>query len=325
MTRFLISRVFWAIWLFFVATLLTYVIFFLIPNDPARITGFGIVASPAVMAHIRSQLHLDVPAYQQYWIFVWNMIRHQSLGYSYEYGASVRWVIAQDAPVTGSLVFGAMFFWFLLAIPVGIVSALRPRSLFDRFSMVFVLIGISAPAVWIGLILAYIFGFRLGWVPIADYCDFFPHGVGGQCSGPGRWASHLILPWATMTFLYAALYARMIRASILEVVNEDYVRTAWAKGSSSRRVTVHHVLRNSMLPVVTLLGLNIAYSLGTVLFIEEVFNLHGLGAEMVTSANRSDVPVVVGIVVFVTLVVIMSNFIVDVAYAWLDPRIRLTG
>jgi peptide/nickel transport system permease protein len=127
-----------------------------------------------------------------------------------------------------------------------------------------------------------------------------------------------------MTFLYAALYARMIRASILEVVNEDYVRTAWAKGAAGRRVTVHHVLRNSMLPVVTLLGLNLAYSLGTVLFIEEVFNLHGLGNEMVTAANRGDVPVVVGIVVFVTLVVIVSNFIVDVAYAWLDPRIRLT-
>jgi peptide/nickel transport system permease protein len=300
------------------------VIFFVIPNDPARITGVGIAASPAVMAHIRSQLHLDVPVYQQYWIFVWNMIRHQSLGYSYQYGASVRWILAQDARVTGSLVFGAMFFWLLLSIPIGIISALRPRSLFDRFAMVFVLIGISAPAVWIGLILAYIFGFRLGWTPIADYCNFFPN-TAGECSGPTRWAYHLILPWATMTFLYAALYARMVRASILEVTNEDYVRTAWAKGASSRRVTVHHVLRNSMLPVVTLLGLNIAYSLGTVLFIEEVFNLHGLGAEMVTAALRGDVPVVVGVVVFITLVVIVCNFIVDVAYAWLDPRIRLTG
>jgi peptide/nickel transport system permease protein len=298
------------------------VIFFVIPSDPARITGVGLGASPAVMAQIRSSLHLDVPDYQQYWIFVWNMIRHQSLGYSYGYGASVRWILAQDARVTGSLVFGAMFFWFLLAIPVGIISALRPRSLFDRFSMVFVLIGISAPAVWVGLILAYIFGFRLGWTPIADYCNFFPN-TPGECSGPARWAYHLILPWATMTFLYAALYARMIRASILEVTNEDYVRTAWAKGASSRRVTVHHVLRNSMLPVVTLLGLNIAYSLGTVLFIEEVFNLHGLGAEMVGAATRGDVPVVVGIVVFVTLAVIVCNFLVDVAYAWLDPRIRL--
>jgi peptide/nickel transport system permease protein len=324
MTAFLIRRLFWAVWLFFVATLITYVIFFLIPNDPARITGVGIAASPAVMAHVRSQLHLDVPNYQQYWIFVWNMIRHQSLGYSFQYGASVRWVIAQDARVTGSLVFGAMFFWLLLSIPIGIVSALRPRSLFDRSAMVFVLVGVSAPPVWLGLILAYVFGFKLGWTPIADYCNFFTHSA-GECSGPGRWAYHLILPWATMTFLYAALYARMIRASILEVTGEDYIRTAWAKGAGGRRVVVHHLLRNSMLPVVTLLGLNIALSLGSALFIEEVFNLHGLGAELVTASTRGDVPVVVGVVVAITVVVIVCNFLVDVAYAWIDPRIRLTG
>jgi peptide/nickel transport system permease protein len=321
--RFLIRRVFWAIWLFFVATLITYIIFFLIPNDPARITGVGIAASPAVMAHVRSELHLDVPAYQQYWIFVWNMIRHQSLGYSFQYGASVRWIVAQDARVTGSLVFGAMFFWLLLSIPIGILSALRPRSFFDRSAMVFVLIGISASPIWLGLILAYIFGYKLGWTPIADYCNFFPHGIGAECSGPGRWAYHLILPWATMTFLYAALYARMIRASILEVKGEDYIRTAFAKGAAGRRVIVHHLLRNSMLPVVTLLGLQIALSLGNALFVEEVFNLHGLGAELVNAAHQDDIPVTVGVVVAVTLVVIVCNFIVDVAYAWIDPRIRL--
>jgi peptide/nickel transport system permease protein len=320
--RFLIRRTFWAIWLFFVATLITYVIFFLIPNDPARITGVGIAASPAVMAHVKSSLHLDVPAYQQYWIFVWNIIRHQSLGYSYQYGASVRWIVAQDARVTGSLVFGAMFFWLLLSIPIGIVSALRPRSVFDRFAMVFILMGISVPPVWLGLILAYIFGYRLGWTPIADYCNFAPHSA-GECSGPIRWAYHLILPWATMTFLYAALYARLIRASILEVTDEDYIRTALAKGAGSRRVVVHHLLRNSMLPVVTLLGMNIALALGGALFIEQVFNLHGLGAEMVSATRTSDIPVVVGVVVFITLAVIVCNFIVDVAYAWLDPRIRL--
>jgi peptide/nickel transport system permease protein len=283
----------------------------------------GIAASPAVMAHVRAELHLDVPAYQQYWIFVWNMIRHQSLGYSFQYGASVRWVIAQDARVTGSLVFGAMFFWLLLSIPIGILSALRQRSLFDRFAMVFVLIGISSSPVWLGLVLAYIFGFRLGWTPIADYCNFFPHGAGAECSGPWRWAYHLILPWTTMTFLYAAIYARMIRASILDVKNEDYIRTALAKGAGSRRVVVHHLLRNSMLPVVTLLGVQIALALGNALFVEEVFNLHGLGQEMVGASTRGDVPVVVGVVVSITLVVIVCNFLVDVAYAWIDPRIRL--
>ena len=318
----MIRRIFWAFFLFFVATFITYVIFFLIPADPARITGVGISASPALLAQIRSQLHLDVPFYQQYWIFLWNMIRHQSLGYSFQYGASVRWIIGQDARVTASLVFGAMFFWLLISIPVGILSALRPHSLFDRLAMVFVLIGVSAPTVWLGLILAYIFGYRLGWTPIADYCNFFPNS-GGECSGPFHWAYHLLLPWMTFMFFFAALYVRMIRANILEVVNEDYVRTAWAKGASGRRVVVRHVLRNSMLPIVTMLGMDMAVALGGALFVERVFNLHGLGAEMVSAVSRDDIPVVVGVVVFVCLAVIVLNFIVDVAYAWLDPRIRV--
>jgi peptide/nickel transport system permease protein len=322
MMYFLVRRTFWAIWLFFVATLITYVIFFLISSDPLRFTGFGLNASPVLVAQVRSQLHLDVPTYQQYWIFVWNIIRHQSLGYSFQNGASVRWIVAQDAPVTASVVLGGAFFWMLISIPVGIISALRPRSLFDRFSMVFVLIGISASPIWLGLMLTYIFGFKLGWTPIADYCNLAPHS-GGECSGVFRWAYHLILPWASFSFLFAALYVRLIRASMLEVANEDYVRTAWAKGASERRVVVHHILRNSMLPVITMLGLNIAYMLSTVVFIERVFNLPGLGVEMLNAAYRSDVPVVVGIVVFITLTVIIANFVVDVTYAFLDPRIRL--
>ncbi len=323
MTRYLIRRAFWAVWLFFVVTLIIYVMFFLIPADPARITGVGLGASPTLLAHIRSQLHLDVPAYQQYWIFVWNIIRHQSLGYSFQNGESVRWIIGQDARVTASLVFGGMVFWLLISIPIGILSALRPRSLFDRFSMLFVLIGISAPPFWLGMILAYVFGFRLGWTPIGDYCNFFPHSAGAECSGPVHWAYHLLLPWATFTFLFAALYVRLIRASMLEVAGEDYVRTARAKGASGRRVVVHHILRNSLLPIVTMLGMDIALALGGALFIERVFNLHGLGGELITSATRDDVPVVVGVVVFISLAVIVINFIVDVAYAWLDPRIRI--
>ena len=313
---------FWAIWLFFVATLITYVIFFLVPSDPARITGVGLGASPSLLASIRSALHLDVPFYQQYWIFVWNIIRHQSLGYSFQNGTSVRWIIGQDARVTASLVFGGVFFWLLISIPVGILSALRPRSLFDRFAMLFVLVGISMPPFFLGLILAYVFGFKLGWTPISDYCNFFPHS-GGECSGPTRWAYHLILPWVSFMFLFAALYARLIRAGILEVAGEDYVRTARAKGASGRRVVVHHILRNSMLPVVTILGMDIALALGGALFIERVFNLHGLGGELIISADRGDVPVVVGVIVVITLAVIVCNFIVDVLYAFLDPRVRL--
>jgi peptide/nickel transport system permease protein len=300
---FVIRRFFWAIWLFLVATILTYIIFFVIPSDPATI-ACGTHCTPAIIEHVRHSLHLDIPIYQQYWIFLWNMIKHQSLGYSFVNGNSVRWLIAQDAPITASLVFGGAVFWLGISIPIGILSALRPRSVLDRFSMLFVLVGISAPAVWIGLILAYLIGFKLGWTPIADYCNLIPSNAVGQCSGPVQWAYHMILPWLTFMFLFAALYVRLIRANVMETMSEDYVRTARAKGASSARVLFQHVLRNSMLPVVTILGMDIGLALGGAVFTETVFKLRGLGAELILSASRNDLPVVVGVVIF--------------------PRIRLT-
>jgi peptide/nickel transport system permease protein len=320
---FIIRRLFWAVFLFIVATLVTYIIFFVIPTNPAELAA-GKAAKPQIVAHISHELHLDLPIYQQYWLFLWNMVRHFSLGYSFRFGTSVRWVVGQDAPVTASLVFGGAFFWLLAAIPTGIISALRPRSLLDRTTMLAVLIGVSAPAVWIGLILAYIFGFKLGWTPIADYCNFFPSHTTGVCSGPVRWAYHLILPWMTFMFLFAAIYTRFVRASVMETSSEDYVRTARAKGASPPRVLVQHVLRNSLLPVVTMLGMDISLSLGGAVFTETVFNLHGLGQDLIGAALNDDLPVVVGITVFATLAVIVFNFLVDIVYAFLDPRIRLS-
>jgi len=321
---FLIRRFFWAIFLFLIATIITYIIFFVIPSDPAQI-ACGTHCTPQIVAHVRKSLHLNLPIYQQYWLFLWNLVRYQSLGHSFVNGTSVRYVIGQDAPVTASLVFGGAVFWLGISIPIGILSALRPRSILDRAAMIFVLIGISAPAVWIGLILAYLIGFKLGWTPIAGYCNLIPgRGGAGSCSGPGEWAYHLILPWMTFMFLFAALYVRLIRANVMETMTEDYVRTARAKGASAARVLFQHVLRNSMLPVVTILGMDIGLALGGAVFTETVFNLRGLGQELITSASRDDLPVVVGVVVFATLAVIVFNFLVDVAYAWLDPRIRLT-
>lgn len=321
MIRFLIRRVFWAVWLFFVATLILYVLFFVISRDPYALNTSA-QSSSAFARHIRSELHLDVPTYQQYWIFIWNMIRYQSLGYSFQNGQAVRSIVWQDAKVTGSLIFGAVILWVLISVPIGILSALRPRSLFDRFSMVFVLVGIASPPVWMALVLAYIFGFRLGWFPIGDYCSFFPSSA-GACSGPPEWAYHMILPWAALTWLFAAIYVRMIRASLLDTANEDYVRTARAKGAPERRVVVKHILRNSLLPVVTMLGMDMALAFSGAVFIEQVFNLPGLGGDLLSAVFESDIPVIVGVILFVTLAVIVTNFVVDVAYAWLDPRIRL--
>lgn len=323
MGYFLIRRSFWAIFLFLVATIITYLIFFVIPSDPAMI-ACGTHCTPAIIEHVRLSLHLNLPIYQQYWLFLWNMIRHGSLGYSFVNGYSVRKIIGQTAPITASLVFGGAFFWLLLSVPIGIVSALRPRSILDRLGMVFVLIGISAPVVWIGLILAFVFGYKLRVTPIADYCNFIPSSQLGVCSGPVHWAYHLILPWMTFMLIFAALYVRLIRASVMETMSEDYVRTARAKGASFPRVLFQHVLRNSMLPVVTILGMDLGLALGGAVFTETVFNLNGLGLTLISAASQDNLPVVVGVVVFATLAVIIFNFLVDVAYAWLDPRIRLT-
>ena len=320
--RFLLRRFFWACFLFFAATLVTYVIFFLVPSfDPSSVAG-GSGSTPEYARRLREFLGVDQPLWKHYGLFVWNLVAHGSLGRSWYYRVPVTDLIEKDAPITASLVFGAAIFWLALAIPLGVLSALRPRSMLDRAAMIFVLIGISAHPIWIGLILGYVFGYQLGVTPIAGYCNFFGGGLNG-CGGPAEWAYHLVLPWMTFMLLFAALYVRLIRANVMDTLGEDYVTTARAKGMSERRVLVHHVLRNSMLPVVTILGMDIGLALGGAIFTETVFNLHGVGQQLLISYNTNDLPMIVGIVMFSTLAVIVFNLVVDIAYAFLDPRIRL--
>jgi peptide/nickel transport system permease protein len=321
MTQFLIRRIFWAIFLFLVATIITYLIFWVIPSDPAALAA-GKSATPADIARVRHFLHLDEPIWKQYLRFVWQLVRHGSLGQSFVNRQSVDSIIGKDAPVTASLVFGGAILWLSISVPIGILSALRPRSIMDRITMMFVLIGISAHPVWIGLIFSYVLGYKLGLTPIAGYCNFFPGTVGAHCDGPVNWAYHLILPWCTFMILYAALYVRLIRANVMETVNEDYVRTARAKGAGAGRVMVQHVLRNSMLPVVTILGMDLGLALGGAIFTEGIFNLPGLGHEIIQAYGRADLPLITGIVVFSTVCVIAFNLLIDVAYGFLDPRIR---
>ena len=321
MTQFLIRRIFWAIFLFLVATIITYLIFWVIPADPAQLAA-GRSATPADIARVRHFMHLDEPVWKQYGRFVWQLVRHGDLGRSFVNRQSVDSVIAKDAPVTASLVFGGAILWLTISIPIGILSAIRPRSIMDRITMGLVLVGISAHPVWIGLIFAYVFGYRLGLTPIAGYCNFFPGTTGAQCEGPVQWAYHLILPWCTFMILFAALYVRLIRANVMETLNEDYVRTARAKGATQRRVMLQHVLRNSLLPVVTILGMDLGLALGGAIFTEGIFNLPGLGHEIIQAYGRADLPLITGIVVFSTIAVIVFNFLVDVTYGFLDPRIR---
>jgi peptide/nickel transport system permease protein len=325
MLEFLIRRVFWAIFLFFAATIITYVIFYVIPANPALLAAGKGASDPRIVANIAHQMGLDQPLWKQYVYFVWNMIRHGNLGTSYQEQLPIRPMITAAAPVTASLVLGGAVFWLAVSFPIGVFSALHPRSLFDRGAMVFVLIGISAHPVWIGLILVYIFAIKLGWFPIGNYCHPLAHeGPAVLCGGPGQWAYHMVLPWVTFMLLFAALYVRLIRATVMETLSEDYVRTARAKGAPERRVLVQHVLRNSLIPVVTILGMDIGLALGGAVFTETIFNLPGIGQELITGAQAYDLPVVVGITVYICIVVIFFNLVVDILYGVIDPRVRLT-
>src|SRR6476659_2877774 len=336
MFRYLIRRILWAAVLFFVVTLVTYVIFFLVPNDLAsKVAGQG--SSQAQRARAIHYLGLDRPVYVQYGKFMWRLIKpvpvhvagvpvfvlpQGDLGRSFVRATPVSTLILTAAPVTASLVFGGVIMWLLIALPVGILSALRPRSLLDRASMTFVLIGISAHPVWIGLIFAYVFGFKLGWFPISNYCDFFNPST--DCGGPVQWAYHMFLPWLTYAILFAALYVRMIRANVMEAMNEDYVRTARAKGAPESRVLRSHVLRNALLPVVTMLGMDIGVGLGGAIFTKTIYGLPGLGSTVIRAIGTNDLPIVLGVAAFSTFAIIVLNLIIDLLYAWIDPRIRLS-
>src|SRR3954464_13911919 len=321
MFQYLVRRILWAIVLFLTITVVAYVIFFIIPADPAKL-ACGQRASPECIKNATQNLGLDKPVYVQYWKFLTKLVVHHDLGKSYFNRQSVNTTVLNAAPVTASLVFGGAILWMLIALPIGILSALRPRSLLDRIAMVAVLVGISAHPVWIGLIFAYIFGFKLGLFPITGYCDFFA--PSGDCGGPVQWFYHLVLPWATFGILFAALYVRMIRANVMETLNEDYVRTARAKGAPEWLVMRSHVLRNALLPVVTMLGMDIGIALGGAIFTESVYGLPGLGKTAIQAIEGFDLPVTQGVVVFATLVIITFNLLVDLLYAVIDPRIRLS-
>ena len=309
--------------LFVAITLITYVIFFLIPADPAR-KACGQLVTQECVKQARHNLGLDKPVYVQYLKFLKRVVVDQSLGRSFANRQDVNAIVGRAAPVTASLVFGGAITWLLISIPIGILSALRPRSLLDRAAMVFVLVGISAHPVWLGLIFSWFFGYKLHIFPIAGYCEAISPPEGASCGGPVQWFYHMILPWVTYAILFAALYVRMIRANVLETLNEDYVRTARAKGAPESRVMFKHVLRNAMLPVVTMLGMDLAVGLGGAVFTESIYGLPGLGRTLIVSLTGDDLPTTQGVVVFATVAIIVFNLIVDLLYAVIDPRIRLT-
>jgi peptide/nickel transport system permease protein len=323
MFQYLIRRLLWAGVLFLAVTMVTYVIFFLVPANPARLAA-GKIADPERVEEVEKFLGLDEPVYMQYGRFLKRLVIDGSLGHSFTNRRSVNSEIFRAAPITATLVFGGIILVLLVALPLGIFSALRPRSLLDRAAMTYVLIGISLPSFWIGLVLAYLIGYRLGLTPIAGYCEVLSVPEAATCGGATDWAYHMVLPWLTLAIVVAGTYVRFVRAEVMETMNQDYVRTARAKGAPEHQVMRSHILRNAMLPVVTMIGMDIGILLGGSIFIETVFGLPGLGRTAFESIQNYDLPTLQGVVIFGAIAIILFTLIVDLMYAWIDPRIRLS-
>jgi len=319
MRRYIARRVLWGIALLFICSAVIFVIFYAFPSaDPASLRA-GRAATPDQIERIRVSLGLDEPIYTQYWLYMKNLVLHFDLGYSYQSNIGVRTLILDRLPATAFLVSGAAILWLAAGLPVGIVSAVRPRSLMDRTMMVTSLALISAPVFWLGLVSLYLFADDIG-----QLLPIFP-GVGSYIEANSflEKAWSLVLPWFVLAAASAAIYARYMRSSLIDTLSEDYVRTARAKGLSERTVVMRHGVRSAVTPIVTLLGLDIGTLLaGNAILTETVFNIPGVGRLVATSIERSDLPVIQGVVLFGAFFIITFNLIVDIVYAYLDPRVR---
>jgi peptide/nickel transport system permease protein len=336
MIRYIIRRLLWAILLFIAVTLVTFVIFYVIPLSPAKNIA-GKAATPAEVKAVAHRLHLDQPLYRQYLYYLEQLVIHHNLGYSYANRQSVNSIVRAAIPITAVLVIGGAILWLFVAFVVGVYSAIRPGSKLDRFLMIGVLIGISVHPVWLGLITIYGLGYipttgHIGPLsfpsfelfPLSGYCNFSGGSAGQVCGGPLDWFQAMLLPWGVFAFGYTAFYVRVIRATVRSTMAEDYVRTARAKGAPERTVMRSHVLRNAVLPIITMFGMDLSLALGGAVIVELVFGLPGLGYVGLHSLFQFDYPVTLGVLVFSTLVIIVVNFFIDLLYAWVDPRIRLT-
>jgi peptide/nickel transport system permease protein len=315
MARFVVRRLLGMVAVLFAISVITFAIFNVIPNgDPAlRLAGHS--TTPATVAAIRRQYGFDKPIYVQYArtmekIFTGSLV-------SYAQQTNVDDEIRHDLGPTLSLAIGAAVMWMVFAMGLGLFTALRAGRFSDRFLTVLALTGISMPVFWIGALMSYYLGFKAGIFPNGGYTKL--------TDDPIQWAYHLILPWTALSILYVGVYSRLLRGNILDTVNEDFVRTARAKGLSERRVLLKHVLRNSLIPVISLWGLDFGAIIGGgAIVTESVFNLGGVGQYAANSISGLDVPPVMALTLFIAFFVVLFNTIVDILYAWLDPRIRLT-
>jgi peptide/nickel transport system permease protein len=315
---FVARRIGFGVLTLFAVSVIIFTLFYVAPNDPARSIA-GPQATNETVELIRHNLGLDQPILQRYWLFLSGLL-HGNFGYSYYSQQSVAGAIAQRLPVTFSLAIGAAVLFLVVGVGIGVMSARRPGSLRDRFGTVFVLCGLSFPTFVFGLLLLYVafYLLTLAGFPIFPGSGYVPFTV-----SPFEWARHLILPWVTVAFVSAATYARLSRAMMLDVLGEDYIRTARAKGLTERRVIYKHGMRSTLTPLVTQFGVDLAALLGGLVVTEQIFGLQGIGSLAVNAVTAGDQPVIIGVVLLATFFVVVANIVVDLLYAVLDARVRI--
>ncbi|HEX8974936.1 MAG TPA: ABC transporter permease [Solirubrobacteraceae bacterium] len=318
MTTYIIRRVLWGVVLIILVSALTFLFFNVFPSADPAILRAGRNSSPQTIAFIRHELGLDKPVYTQFYVYMKNIILHFDFGYSYYSGAPVLSLIKDRLPATLSLTAGAAILWLVAGITIGIISAIKRGTLLDRSAMGIALVFVSMPVFWFGIVLLFLFSKDIGRFHI------FPGAASyvGLTDSPVHWFTSLILPWVVLAGTSAAIYSRLLRGSLIEAMGEDYIRTARAKGLRERRVIFRHGVRSAITPVVTIFGLDVGTLLGGAVITETVFDIPGIGRLNYDAIITSDFPIVQGTVLLAALFIIVANIIVDISYAYLDPRVR---
>jgi peptide/nickel transport system permease protein len=320
MLTFIVRRSLWTVLVMFVITALVFLIFFKTPGvDPARAIA-GRNPSPQTLAEVRAQFGLDRPLVVQYGLMMKRIFISRNLVSYSDQGVLVVPEIFAAAPATLSLVFGAAAIWIVMAIVMGVAAARLRGRIYDPILMILALIGVSTPVFWLGQVVNLITQGKLhrsvfSWLPPLGYNSFG--------ASPVLWFEGLIFPWITLSILYIGFYARVLRANLLEIQTEDYVRTARAKGLSEQRVLVRHTLRTSMITFVSLFGLDFGALVGGgAILTEVVFGIHGVGYLTYQALTNLDLPTIMATVIYGGFFIVLANTLVDIGYAWLDPRVR---
>lgn len=321
MTKYIIRRLLWGIPVLFFVILVVFILVRFLPGGPFDFAGEKQLP-PSVVKNLEAKYHLNDPLWKQFVDYLWNVVRGD-LGPSFRYrNRTVNDIIAEGLPVSAQLGMLAMLIAIGIGIPLGILAALRQNTIVDYVATFFAIVGVSIPAIVMGPLLIWIFALKLQWFPVSRWGAQPPYFLGFLPKPDITFWRHAILPAFTLGTGLSASIARLTRASLLQVIREDYIRTARAKGLAERLVIFRHALKNSMIPVVTILGPMFAAVLTGTFVVEQIFAIPGLGKHFVTSIGNRDYPVILGTTLLYGVAIVIANLLVDIVYAWLDPRIR---